>query len=226
MGIRTALFIVALGLVSGLIATRPLEPVHASTDLTSSWTFDWNGAPGPSPIPCSSAAVKQHSPDLYIYLTCAPGTLFSGSYDKGAGTFTVTTTVLCKGFIETPFTLTGTVSPDGNSISGAWSTLCIYSIVGLYSADRAGPATVTFTPPATSTPTGTATATATATATCPCAATHSPTPPPAVGGAALDASSPANRAAQLATIGLAALALALAATAAALRTRRASQLSL
>ncbi len=178
-----------MALAIGAAAWLSPRPADATTDLTGSWTFDWNGAPGPYPIPCTSAAAKQHGSDAYFYFTCPPGKVFSGAYNKGTGAITLTTTFLCKGFIETPLTLTGTVSLDGNSISGTWSTICISPINGTFDADRSGPATVTFTPPPTSTNTPAPTSdtpTFTPTATCPCPPTVTPTPPP-VGGTSFDA---------------------------------------
>lgn len=184
--------ILALAVVAVAWSSTAPRSSEAATDLTGSWTFDWNGAPGPYPIPCNTAALKQHGSDLYVYFTCPPGKVFSGTYDKGTGAFTVTTTVLCKGFIEIPLTLTGTVSLDGNSMSGTWSTICISPINGTFDADRSGPPTVTFTPPPSSTPTSTATPTVTSTATA-TTAPPSPTPTaPPVGGVSVDPPSPAG----------------------------------
>lgn len=182
--VRNTVLLLVLAVVAASAAwvSAPRQ-ADAATDLTGSWTFDWNGAPGPNPIPCNSAALKQHGSDLYMYFTCPPGKVFSGTHDKGSGAFTVTTTVLCKGFIEIPLTLTGTVSLDGNSMSGTWSTICISPINGTFDADRSGPATVTITPPPTSTASPTLTATATTTIPSPVVSTPPPTPtPPPVGG--------------------------------------------
>jgi hypothetical protein len=148
---RVLILALAALLIGGaFLLTRSAD---ATTDLTGTWTTDWAGAAGPPPIPCSTAAIKQHGSALHVNVYCPPSTkLFSGTYDKGAGTFTVAGVLLCKGFIEVPWTLTGTVTPDGNSISGTWDTLCITPISGTFSGQRAGPATVTFTPPVTATP--------------------------------------------------------------------------
>jgi len=192
MLLRNTVVVIVVGLAIGAAAWLSPRPASAATDLTGSWTFDWNGAPGPYPIPCTSAAAKQHGMDAYFYFTCPPGRVFSGTYNKGTGALTVTTTLLCKGFIETPLTLTATVSLDGNSMSGTWSTICIYPINGTFSADRSGPATVTFTPPATSTATPSPTIPSPAVSTPSQTPTGTPAPPP-VGGTSYDVSTAGDR---------------------------------
>jgi hypothetical protein len=156
--------------------------LDASTtpNLTGTWTIDF---PAPINLTCASSLIKQHGAALAIGIPCPPlvylGDWFTGSIDKATGNFSVSVMFFCD-YLDVPFTLTGTASPDGNTISGTWYTECFFfSGPGTFSGERTGPATITFEPP-----------TLTSTATPP--PTAIPTPPPApVGGISRDPSAEA-----------------------------------
>ena len=116
-------------------------PPQALTDL-------WNVQLGNDPP--ITAVVVQTGADLSIDLGYAGGPLI-GTIDKASGSFVV------SGFIipdSTPIVMTGTISPDGNSMSGRYSILVSFNepFTGVRKLDTPTPTstpTITPTPPPT-----------------------------------------------------------------------------
>ena len=121
-----------------------------------------------SSLPCAAVVMLEGAETLGIGLSCIPVSL-SGPFDKASGSFDVTGDLLCKGFVVVPFSMSGTVSSDGSTMSGTWSVFCISQTNGTFSGSRTGPlpatATQTVTATSTSSPTTTPTQTETSTPT-------------------------------------------------------------
>jgi hypothetical protein len=146
--LREPLRLALIALVLGVTATGLARNAHAATNMTGVWQFDFGGAPGPSPIPCPNVTMKQHGTKLHLLLSCPPSVAqFTGTFDKGTGAFSVEATYACKGYINVPWTLSGTVAPNGNTLTGVSSIFCIAPISSAFTGQRIAGAPTNTPPP-------------------------------------------------------------------------------
>jgi hypothetical protein len=146
--LRQPLRLALIALVLGVSATGLARNAHAATNMTGVWQFDFGGAPGPAPIPCPNVTMKQHGTKLHLLLSCPPSVAqFTGTFDKGTGAFSVEATYACKGYVDVPWTLSGTVAPGGNTLTGVSSIFCIAPISSAFTGELVAGETATPQPP-------------------------------------------------------------------------------
>jgi hypothetical protein len=129
------------------------EHANAATDPSGYWDLQFTGGYSG---PCSPTVVVLNGTTMSVSLPCIEVRNLSGAYDKGSGSFSLTGQTDCTGYYDLPFTMSGTVSGGGTTMSGDWDTICLGNVGGTFSGMLTGPLP-------TATPTRTATLTRTPT---------------------------------------------------------------